>query len=100
MNRILTTAIALILTLAASAQVEERRNMLEIGLAGGATFSSMEFQPTVRQKNLPGINGGISARYTTEKYFNMICAAQLELNYTQRGWEEDFDDKTGIFLLK
>lgn len=95
MNRILTTAIALMLAIAATAQVEERRNMLEIGVAGGATFSSMDLQPTVRQKNLTGLLGGISARYTTEKYFNMICAAQLEFNYTQRGWEEDFDDKTG-----
>lgn len=95
MNRILTTAIALMLTFAVSAQIEERRNMFEVGLAGGATFSSMDLQPTVRQKNLPGLNGGISMRYTTEKYFNMICAAQLEVNYAQRGWEEDFDDKTG-----
>jgi hypothetical protein len=94
MNRILTTAIALMLTLAVSAQIEERRNMFEVGLAGGATFSSMDLQPTVRQKNLPGLNGGISMRYTTEKYFNMICAAQLEVNFAQRGWKEDFDDKT------
>ena len=33
-------------------------------------------------------------RYTSEKYFSMICAAQLEVNFSQRGWEEDFDDKT------
>ena len=41
-----------------------------------------------------GINGGITARYTSEKYFSMICAAQIEINFSQKGWEEDFDDGT------
>lgn len=95
MNRIFTTITILIISLGAYAQVEEPRNMLEIGIAGGANFSSMDFQPTVRQKKIPGFNGGISMRYTSEKYFKMICAAQLEINFTQRGWDEDFDDNTG-----
>ena len=95
MKRILTTLTIIILAIGASAQVEERRNMLEIGVAGGANFSNMDFQPTVRQAYRFGLNGGINARYTCEKYFNLICAAQLEVNFAQRGWEEDFDDKTG-----
>lgn len=95
MKRILTTIIAISLAIVIKAQIEEPRNILEIGAAGGLNLSSMEFQPTVRQFNLKGINGGVSIRYTSEKYFSMICAAQLEINYAQRGWEEDFDDKTG-----
>jgi hypothetical protein len=94
MKRILTTIIAIVLAIATKAQIEEPRNIFELGVAGGLNLSSMEFQPTVRQFRLQGAGGGISMRYTSEKYFSMICAAQLEVNFSQRGWEEDFDDKT------
>ena len=78
MRRILITLTAIIISFGVRAQIEEPRSILEIGVAGGANFSSMEFQPTVRQNNLMGYNGGVSIRYTSEKYFKMICAAQLE----------------------
>ena len=94
MKRILTTILAITLALGIKAQIEEPRNILEIGVAGGLNLSKMEFQPTIRQFYLQGAGGGISIRYTSEKYFSMICAAQLEVNFAQRGWEEDFDDKT------
>ena len=94
MKRILTTIIAIALALGINAQVEEPRNILEIGVAGGINLSQMDFQPTIRQFNLQGVGGGVSLRYTSEKYFNMICAAQIEVNFAQRGWEEDFDDET------
>ena len=94
MKRILTTIIAIAIAIATKAQIEEPRNIFELGVSGGLNLSSMEFQPTVRQFRLQGAGGGISMRYTSEKYFSMICAAQLEVNFSQRGWEEDFDDKT------
>ncbi len=84
----------LMLTASATAQVEQPRNILEIGVAGGLNMSQMDMQPKIGQKYLNGINGGLSIRYTSEKYFNMRCAAQLEVNFSQRGWEEDFDDQT------
>lgn len=84
----------LFLSLNAYAQIESPRNILEIGVAGGLNMSKMDVQPTIRQNLLNGINGGISIRYTSEKYFKMICAAQLEVNFSQRGWDEDFDDET------
>lgn len=87
--------LAMLCATGASAQIEEPRNILELGVSGGLNMSQMDIQPSVRQKYLQGINGGISLRYTSEKYFNMICAAQLEVNFSQRGWEEDFDDETG-----
>ena len=93
--RIITAITAIFISIGTWAQIEEPRNILEIGVAGGLNMSRMEIQPTVRQKYLNGINGGVSLRYTSEKYFNMICAAQLEVNFSQRGWEEDFDDKSG-----
>lgn len=85
----------LFLSICANAQIESPRNILEIGVAGGLNMSQLDVQPTIRQNLLNGVNGGISLRYTTEKYFKMICAAQLEVNFSQRGWEEDFDDETG-----
>ena len=85
----------LLLSTTTYAQIEEPRNILEIGVAGGLNMSQLDVQPNIRQKYQKGLNGGISLRYTTEKYFKMICAAQLEVNFSQRGWEEDFDDDTG-----
>lgn len=76
------------------AQIEEPRNILEVGVSGGMNLSKMEFQPSIRQGLLQGANAGVSVRYTSEKYFSMICAAQLEVNFSQRGLIEDFDDGT------
>ncbi len=93
--RRVTLIVSLLLALAAWGQVEEPRSRLEIGAAGGYTLSKIDLRPSVRQNMLGGYGGGISMRYTSEKYFSMICAAQLEVNYAQRGWEEDFDDTSG-----
>lgn len=95
MKRTILFLATLLCAIGIKAQVEEPRNILEVGVAGGLNMSQMDIQPTIRQKYLNGFNGGINVRYTTEKYFNMICAAQLEINFSQRGWEEDFDDKSG-----
>lgn len=84
----------LLLAMGAEAQVEQPRRKLELGFVGGVNMNQMDFQPTVRQKYLMGANGGMFLRYTSEKYFGMICAAQIEINFSQKGWEEDFDDDT------
>ena len=95
MKRFLTISIVLLLSISIKAQIEHPRHILEFGVAGGMNLNKMEFQPTVRQTYLNGMNGGVSLRYTSEKYFSMICAAQVEVNFAQRGWKEDFDDETG-----
>lgn len=56
-----------------------------IGPTFGANASMMLFNPSVRQIPLPGYNGGISFRYITQKHVGL----QIELNYSQRGWEEE-----------
>lgn len=91
MRYIAATILALIIATATHAQIEQPRRILEVGVAGGLNLSQMDIQPQLRQTMLKGINGGIQARYTSEKYFSMICAAQLEVNFSQRGWEEEFD---------
>ena len=88
------------LVVCVNAQVEQPRRRFEMGVAGGMNFNSIEFQPQIRQKFLNGYGGGLTLRYTSEKYFSMICATQLEINYSQRGWEEDFDDGTANSYIR
>ena len=67
--------IAILLTMFSTtciqAQVESPRSLLEIGLSGGTNLNRMEFQPSIRQKLQLGYNGGVFARYTSEKYFSI-----------------------------
>ena len=95
MKRVAFIIFTLLLTVRTNAQIEQPRSILEIGFSGGVNLNRMDFQPSIRQDYQKGFNGGISARYTSEKYFGMICAAQIEANFSQRGWKENFDDETG-----
>lgn len=72
----------------ARAQVGEYRNDLAVGVNGGYTMTSVNFLPKVPQGMLGGYTGGLSLRYTCEKYFKSICAIVAELNYSQMGWKE------------
>ena len=94
------TLLLLTLVTGTQAQVESPRSALEVGFAGGMNLNRMELQPSIRQKLHQGINGGISARYTSEKYFSMICATQIEVNFSQRGILEDFDDGTSNYYAR
>lgn len=80
------------LPLRASAQVGEYRTDLAIGVNGGYMMSNVSFVPKVPQSILSGLTGGITARYTCEKYFSSICAVTAELNYAQIGWKEKIWD--------
>ena len=42
------------------AQIGEQRHNLAVGFNGGININSVSFSPTVRQKSLMGINGGLS----------------------------------------
>lgn len=86
------TALLLFFSLLVAAQVGDSRSIVAVGASAGMTLSKMDFQPTIRQNYQSGITGGFMVRYTCEKYFNLICAAQLELNFVQRGWKENIDD--------
>ena len=74
------------------AQIGEQRHNLAVGINGGINLNSVSFTPSVKQKNLMGINGGFTARYISEKYFSMICGAQVEVNFSQHGWDEFYED--------
>lgn len=92
MRRLLTILVSVLMTTYLTAQVGELRNNLAIGVNGGYNLSSVDFSPTIKQGLQPGYTGGVTLRYTTEKYFSLICAAQLEANFAQRGWNELIDD--------
>ena len=84
---ILLTLLLGISTLAKS-QIGDHRNDLSIGFSGGYMMSNVAFVPKATQGMLGGKTFGFTARYVCEKYFNAICAVQLELNYSQPGWKE------------
>ena len=71
------------------AQVGEHRSELAVGVNGGFVMSNIGFVPKVPQAMHQGLTGGLSFRYTSEKYFNSICAIVAELNYARVGWKED-----------
>src|SRR5574344_1974603 len=81
-------------TLPLWAQVGEQRNNLSIGVNGGVNYNNVTFEPKVKQNGMMAFNGGLTMRYISEKYFAMICGVQLELNYSQRGWDEKIEDGT------
>lgn len=92
MKRLSLILIACIVAIKTMAQVGELRDNVSIGFNGGYNLSSVDFSPTIKQGLQPGYTGGATLRYTTEKYFALICAAQLEVNFAQRGWNETIDD--------
>lgn len=84
-----------ILSVATKAQIGQPRHQLSVGASMGYTFSKIDFDPTIRQHRLGAPTLGVVFRYTSEKYFNTICAFQAELNYAQLGWKEDIIDANG-----
>ncbi len=78
----------LALPLLASAQVGKYRSDLAIGINGGLIMNKVTFSPRVQQGMTMGPEIGLSLRYTCEKYFAMVCALQVEVNYSRQGWKE------------
>lgn len=72
-----------------NAQVGEPRSNIAIGVNGGVNFNRMTFNPIINQSWLIAPTYGITARITSEKYFNLLCALQVEFNYSRLGWKEN-----------
>ena len=84
-------------TLHSYAQVGEPRTDLALGGSAGMVMNKVSFKPAIRQSFKLGPTLGLTARYTCEKYFKLICAFQGEVNYTQAGWKELNDTGAGIY---
>ena len=92
-RRLLLLLAAMLSSAAMHAQIGEYRTDLALGVNGGYLFSTVGFIPEVPQKQYGGITGGLTVRYTCEKYFKSICAIVAEVNYAQAGWKEDILDR-------
>ena len=88
-KRFFFLTVLLAVTAAAKAQIGDYRNEFAVGVNGGYVFSNIGFTPTVPQSQHTGLTGGLTLRYTSEKYFNSICSVVAEVNYTLLGWKED-----------
>ena len=75
------------------AQVGDYRTDLAVGVNGGYMLSNVGFVPEVPQSMLGGLTGGVTIRYTCEKYFMSICSIVAEINLAQTGWKEDIKDQ-------
>jgi hypothetical protein len=75
--------------LGARAQIGEHRNVFSIGGNAGMVMSNVGFTPEVSQGWHSGVTGGMSFRYTCEKYFSTICSVSAEVNYASIGWKQD-----------
>ena len=89
---LLVLVIAMIYANSTIAQLGELRNEFAIGFNAGMNMSKVDFSPRIKQTNQQGAAFGITARYMCEKYFKMMCGIQVELNYSQRGWNELIED--------
>ncbi|MDR1102858.1 MAG: PorT family protein [Tannerella sp.] len=59
-----------------------------VGASSGVTFASVGFSPKVQEDMLRGYLGGLTLRWITEKNLGL----QVELNFKQQGWKENFDE--------
>lgn len=82
-----------LITLSGYAQIGEPRHNIAIGVSGGVALNTIGFTPTIKQHMHIGPTTGFVARFTSEKYFKLLCALQVELNYTQLGWKENILNK-------
>lgn len=83
---------ALLTPVASFSQIGEARHNIAIGVSGGVVMNKVGFDPTIKQAYHVAPTFGVTARFTSEKYFNVYCALQLELNYANLGWKENVFD--------
>lgn len=94
MKKLILSALVCLFALPMMAQLGEERQNWAVGVNMGMNMTKVDFSPRIKQKSHNGMAFGLTARYMCEKYFNMMCGIQAEINYTQRGWKEDIEDGT------
>lgn len=73
----------------AHAQVGSQRHDLCIGVNGSVVLNKVGFTPRINQAFYITPSAGLTLRYTSERYYGMICAFQAEINYSGMGWREN-----------
>lgn len=87
MRRIILLFTAILAVMAAKAQTHYIPHVW-IGGHAGITMSEMSFSPSVKQSMTQGMTAGVSFKYAEERHVGLIA----ELNISQRGWKEDFEE--------
>lgn len=87
MKRLAFILSALVMALMANGQTHFE-STIDVGGKAGATFSKVNFNPSVKQTMMPGFTVGAMFRYIEERNFGLVA----ELNITQRGWKEAYDN--------
>ena len=72
------------------AQKESFPTEFHIGVGGGGVASNISFVPSIPQVLSYSYQGGVAAKYISEKHLGLIA----ELNLTRKGWREEFDPET------
>ena len=69
-------------------QSKDFKPQFMLGVGAGPIFSEVDFISRVPQTMAQGLSGGVSLKYISEKHLGFLT----ELNFTQRGWKEDFSE--------
>jgi hypothetical protein len=97
LKKVVTISILVLIAILKSlAQTEEYTPYYSFGLKQGVNLSSVSFSPGIKQGMTLGYSGGLVFKYQNEKNF----ALQIELNYTQKGWNEDLDTISNSYNRK
>ena len=94
-RKFICSVIVFVISLLVYGQVGEHRSAFSVGLNGGMTMNTMNYSPTIKQRQKKGVMFGFNCRYISEKYFSTICGLEIELNYANLGWEERIEDGSG-----
>ncbi|MCC8199598.1 MAG: PorT family protein [Tannerellaceae bacterium] len=87
-KKLIYTALLGIIFFSGSYAQQSFTQEVSIGGSFGMGFASVGFTPKVKQNMLQTYHGGITGRWISEKNVGL----QLEVNFNQQGWNEEFDD--------
>lgn len=80
----------------AFSQTDEFKTSYSFGIKQGINYSSVLFNPGLKQGITLGYNGGLVYKFHNERLFGL----QLELIFSQKGWTEDLDTISNSYSRK
>lgn len=87
MKRLMLFLVIVASSSALIAQTEVFDGQLYLGVGGGGMTANVDFVPSVPQSLMFSYQGGIAAKYVSEKHLGLVA----ELNLSRKGWQEEFD---------
>lgn len=87
MKRLLAILTACLAFLASNAESHYKPH-ISVGAHAGMDMSQVTFSPSVKESWVQGMTMGVSIRYAEERLVGILA----ELNISQRGWKENFEE--------